>query len=70
MHNGHNADNSSSGLSLWPQYDAVSQLGISTPFKILIEFEASEYYIQYSSRIPNFEDIRFASSEISDSSLP
>ena len=34
---------------------------ISTPFSILIEFGATEYYysIRYSIRIQNFDDIRF-----------
>ena len=60
---GHNADDSSLD---W--YDVAFQQDISTPFNILIEFEATEY--SYSIRIQNFEDIRFVLREISDLSHP
>ena len=58
---GHDADDSSMDLCPRPWDDAVPQQGISTPFSILNEFEATEYSysIRYSIRIRNFEDIRF-----------
>ena len=44
-----------------PPHDAASRQDISTPFRILIEFEATEYSysIRYSIPIRNFENIRF-----------
>ena len=65
---GHNADDSSLDLCPWPPGDAAFQQDISTPFNILIEFEATEY--SYSIRIQNFEDTRFVLREIPDSSHP
>ena len=62
------ADDSSTDLCPWPWDDAASQQNISTPFIILIEFEATEY--SYSIRARNFQDIRFDSNEIPDSSHP
>ena len=52
---GHDAVNSGMDLCPWPQDDVASQQDISTPFSILIKFEATEYSI----RIRNFEDIQF-----------
>ena len=53
-----------------PWDDAMSWQDTSTPFDILIKFEATEYsyLIQYSNRIRNFEDILFDSNEIPNSS--
>ena len=44
-----------------PPDDVTSRQDISTPFSILIEFEATEYSysIRYSIRIQNFKNIRF-----------
>ena len=63
---GHDAD-SGTDLCPWPRDDAASRQDISTPFSILIEFEATEcsysifdlylkfqgYSIRYSSEIPD-----------------
>ena len=57
-----------------PRDDAVSRQDVSTPFSILIEFEATKYSysIRYWIRIRNSEDIRliFDSNKIADSSHP
>ena len=45
---GHIADDSFMDLCPWPRDDAASRLDISTLFNILIEFEATEYWIRYS----------------------
>ena len=58
---GHDADDSGMDLCPWPQDDVAARQDISTPFSILIKFEATEYsyLIRCSIRIRNFEDIRF-----------
>ena len=58
---GHDADDSSTDLCPWPWDDAASRQDISTPFSILIEFEATEYSIF---------DLKFDFNEIPDSSHP
>jgi len=66
-----NANDSSTDIR--PSMDcAASQQDILTLFSILTEFEATEYLysIRYLIRIQNFEDIRFNSNEIPDSSHP
>ena len=55
---GHDADDFGTDLCLWPRDDAAFQQDMSTPFSILIEFEA----IKYSMCIRNFEDMKWNSS--------
>ena len=64
---GHDADDSGPDLCSWPRDDAASRQEISTPFSILIEFEATEYSysIRFVFEIPRI----FDSNEIPDSSL-
>ena len=60
MHNkgyGHNADDFDMDLCPWPREDSMPQQYISTPFSILIEFEAIVY--SHLIRIQNFKDIQF-----------
>ena len=69
---GHDANNSGMDLFPWPRDDAASRQDISTPFSVVIEFEATEYAysIRYLIHIRNVEDILLDSNEIPDSSDP
>jgi len=62
----------STDLCLRPRDDAASRQDISTPFSILIEFEATEYSysIRFIFEISRIYDSIFDSNDIPDSSHP
>ena len=65
----HDADDSGTDLCPWPRDGAASRQDVSTPFSILIKFEATEYSYSIWYSIWNLVDIWFDLNEIPDSSL-
>ena len=63
-------DTNDSGTDLWPWDNAASLQDISTPFSIVIKFEARNIRIRFVFEISRILDLIFDSNEIPDSSHP